>query len=95
MIDRCGACTNENITLGPLELYFTNLLPLTIGLMIFLALIGYVVISIPDFMRLDDEEKVKMRSVARMVASLPFFGFFGFLGGGVFDFLIISPYFNL
>jgi hypothetical protein len=95
LIDRCGACADAGITLGPLELYFTNLLPLTVGLMIFLALIGYVVISIPDFMRLDDAEKIKMRSVARMVSILPFFGFFGFLCGGIFDLMIISPYFNL
>lgn len=95
LIDRCGACADAGITLGPIELYFTNLLPLTVGLMIFLGLIGYVVISIPEFMRLEDEEKIKMRSVVRMVAALPFFGLFGFVCGGIFDLMIIYPYFSL
>lgn len=95
LIDRCGACADAGITLGPIELYFTNLLPLTLGLMIFLGLIGYVVISIPEFMRLEEAERIKMRSVVRMISVLPFFGLFGFVCGGIFDLMIISPYFSL
>jgi hypothetical protein len=95
LVDRCGACVDAGITLGPTELYFTNLLPLTIGLVIFLALIAYVVISIPDFMRLEDQEKARMRFVARMVALLPLFGLLSFVGGGIFDLVMISPYISL
>lgn len=92
LVDRCGNCADAGITLGPAELYFTNLLPLTLGLMIFLGLISYVVISIPDYMGLEEDEKIRMRSVCKMVACLPFFGLLAFLGGGIFDLVMLRPY---
>lgn len=88
LIDKCRLCPDQ--TLGPLEIYFTNVMPLSIGTCIFLALVSYVVISIPGYMNIDKEQDIHRMSIAcKLIATLPLFGLFGFIGGGIFDALLI------
>jgi len=89
MIDSCGTCPEQ--TLGPLTIYFTNVVPLTTGVSIFLLLVSYVVISIPHYMNVEDKLDIdRMKLACHLIASLPLFGLFGFLGGGIFDAILIS-----
>ena len=88
LIDKCGYCTEK--TLGPLEIYFTNLLPLTIGNIIFLSLISYVIIAIPRHMRIDDDtETRRLKTVCMVIAILPTFGAISFAAGGLFDVIML------
>ena len=84
LIDKCGYCTEQ--TLGPIEIYLTNLLPLTIGNIIFLGLISYVILSIPRHMKIEnDEEAKRLKTACTAIAILPIFGVFAFLVGAAFD----------
>jgi len=84
LIDKCGRCLEK--TLGPIEIYLTNLLPLTIGNIIFLCLISYVIISIPRHMKTENEEEAnRMKKACNIIAVLPIFGAISFLGGAIFD----------
>lgn len=88
LIDSCGYCTEQ--TLGPIEIYFTNLLPLTIGNIIFLSLICYVILSIPRHMRIEDNMEAKRLKMACMVIGiLPAFGALAFIFGGIFDMVML------
>ena len=84
LLDECGLC--EGRTLGPVEIYLSNLLPLSTGLCLFLLIVSYVMLSIPRYMNIEDEQYARrMRFVSRFIASLPLFAFFAFLTGGAFD----------
>ena len=84
LIDKCGQCIEQ--TLGPIEIYFTNLLPLTIGLIIFLGLIVNVVFSIPRYMKIENETEAKrMKRACMAITILPAFGLLAFAAGGIFD----------
>lgn len=88
LIDKCGSCPEQ--TLGPIEIYFTNLMPLTIGLIIFLGLIVYVVLSIPRYMQMENETEAKRTKRACMAISLlPVFGLLAFVAGGMFDMIML------
>jgi hypothetical protein len=88
LVDRCGYCKEQ--TLGPLEIYFTNLLPLTIGNTIFLGLIFYVILSIPRHMKIEDNIEAKhLKSACMIIAILPAFGVFAFVAGGIFDMVML------
>lgn len=88
LIDSCGYCTEQ--TLGPIEIYFTNLLPLTIGNAIFLSLICYVILSIPRHMKIEDNvEAERLRTACVTIAILPAFGMLAFVAGGIFDMIML------
>ena len=88
LIDSCGYCTEQ--TLGPIEIYFTNLLPLTIGNIIFLALICYFIFSIPRHMKVEDHvEAEHLKAACMIIAILPAFGVLAFLAGGIFDIVML------
>jgi hypothetical protein len=88
LIDKCGYC--PAITLGPLEIYFTNVVPISIGACIFLFLISYVVVSIPKYMTVEEAEyKERMKKSCYMIAALPLFALIAFVCGGVFDVVMI------
>jgi hypothetical protein len=88
LIDSCGNC--PELTLGPLPIYFTNVVPLTLGVCLFLVLICYVITSIPRYMNVDDEDDIKrMMFACKAIASLPAFGLVAFILGGAFDAIMI------
>jgi len=88
LIDKCGYCPEQ--TLGPIEIYLTNLLPLSIGNIIFLSLISYVILSIPDHMKLENEEEAKrLKTACNVIAILPVFGALTFFAGGIFDLVML------
>lgn len=88
LIDSCGYCTEQ--TLGPIEIYFTNLLPLTIGNAIFLSLICYVILSIPRHMKIEDNvEAERLKTACVTIAILPAFGMLAFVVGGIFDMIML------
>ncbi len=93
LIDECGYCAEK--TLGPIEIYFTNLLPLTIGNIIFLVLISYVILSIPRHMKIENTAEAEHLKIAcRVIAVLPIFGAISFAAGGIFDLVILIRSFN-
>ncbi|WP_292920708.1 hypothetical protein [Nitrosomonas sp.] len=93
LIDECGYCAEK--TLGPIEIYFTNLLPLTIGNIIFLGLISYVILSIPRHMKIENTAEAEHLKIAcRVIAVLPIFGAISFAAGGIFDLVILIRSFN-
>lgn len=93
LIDECGYCAGK--TLGPIEIYLTNLLPLTIGNIIFLSLISYVILSIPRHMRIENKEEAEhLRIACRIIAILPIFGAISFAAGGLFDMVMLMRSLN-
>jgi hypothetical protein len=88
LIDKCVTCPKQ--TLGPLEIYLTNIVPLSIGVCIFLALVSYVVVSIPRYMNVEDKQhNHQMKFACNLITILPLFALLGFVGGGIFDAIII------
>ncbi|NBQ68157.1 MAG: hypothetical protein EBU46_04700 [Nitrosomonadaceae bacterium] len=88
LIDKCGYCPEQ--TLGPVEIYLTNLLPLTIGNIIFLYLISYVILSIPRHMKIENEDEAKrLKTACNYIAVLPIFGALSFCGGAIFDLVML------
>jgi hypothetical protein len=84
LIEECGRCSDK--LLGPLELYLTNLLPLSLGVCLFLLIVAVIVVQIPSYMVCDDQAYLhRMKFAAWFIASLPAFCFLGFLGGAIFD----------
>jgi len=84
MLDRCGANCPE--ILGPIEIYITNCLMMTIGVCIFLAIIVYFVLTVPRYLEITEESEIKrIQFACRSIAFLPAFALIGFLMGGVFD----------
>lgn len=78
--------------IGPLDIYFTNMLPLSIGACLFLFLICYVVVKIPEHTDFDSRLRQKVANSCYFIATLPCFGFVCFFGGALFDFIKIQPY---
>ena len=88
LIDKCGYCPEQ--TLGPVEIYLTNLLPLTLGNIIFLYLISYVILSIPRHMKIENDEEARRLKVAcNIISVLPIFGALSFCGGAAFDLMML------
>jgi hypothetical protein len=84
LIEECGKC--EGKLLGPLELYVTNLLPLSLGICLFLLIVAVIVVQIPSYMVCEDTVYLKrMKFAAWFIASLPLFCLVGFLAGALFD----------
>lgn len=84
LIDNCQRCPEQ--ILGPLEIYWTNVLPLTSGLCLFLAIVTTVLFSLPNYVRVDDETYYrKVRFASRFIATLPLFALTAFVAGGLFD----------
>src|SRR5512134_259384 len=52
LIEECRRCDGK--LLGPLESYVTNLLPLSLGIFLFLLIVTVIVIQIPSFMNCED-----------------------------------------
>ena len=89
MIEECGKCPDK--LLGPVEIYVTNMLPLSIGVCLFQSLICFVIISIPKYMNVeDDSDRHRMKLACYLIATLPGFSLLGFLGGGIFDAVLLS-----
>ena len=87
-IDKSGYCTEQ--TLSPIEIYLTNHLPLSIGNIIFLSLISYVILSIPRHMKIEDDVEAKrLKSACLAIAILPIFGALSFAIGGIFDMVML------
>lgn len=91
LINQCQSC--PNLMLGPREIYFTNMLPLSAGACLFLFLICYVIVKIPQHMSTDEKLRGRIKFSCYLIASLPCFGFICFLAGAVFDFLVIKKLF--
>ena len=93
LIEECGRC--EGKMLGPLELYLTNLLPLSLGICLFLLIVSVIVVRIPSYMTSEDVVYLqRMKFAARFIASLPLFSLFGFFAGAIFDgWMILSHLF--
>ena len=84
LIEECGRC--EDKLLGPLEIYVTNLLPLSLGISLFLLIVAVIVVQIPSYMVCEDTVYLqRMRFAAWFIASLPLFCLLGFLAGALFD----------
>ena len=84
LIEECGRC--EDKLLGPLEIYVTNLLPLSLGISLFLLIVAVIVVQIPSYMVCEDTVYLqRMRFAAWFIASLPSFCLLGFLAGAFFD----------
>jgi hypothetical protein len=84
LIEECGRCDGK--LLGPLELYVTNLLPLSLGICLFLLIVAVIVIQIPSFMNCEDSVYLhRTKYAAWSIASLPLFCLFGFFAGAIFD----------
>ena len=90
LIQDCGRCTE--LILGPAHIYYTNMLPLTFGACLFLCLICYVIISLPTYIHLQAGQSNKVKFACRSIASLPAFGLVSFVGGGIFDFMMLSSW---
>lgn len=88
LVDKCGYCPGQ--TLGPIEIYLTNLLPLSLGNIIFLTLISYVILSIPRHMKIEDiAEAKRLKTACVVIAVLPIFGAISFAVGGIFDMVML------
>ena len=84
LIQECGRC--EDKLLGPVEMYLTNLLPLSLGICLFLLIVAVIVIQIPSYMVCEDMVYLqRMKLAAWFIASLPLFCFLGFFAGAIFD----------
>ena len=98
LIKKCMECCDPNVRIfGPLDLYFGNLLPLSFGLCLFLAIVTYGVWMMPSYVNLDNPEtRRKVRIISSLTASLPAFALLGFGLGTVFDaYTILHAYFAL
>ena len=84
LIAECGKCSEK--ILGPEVIYWTNLLPLSVGLCLVLAIVTFAVVSVPTYLKVEDEAVArKIQNISWFTASLPIFAFFAFAGGAVFD----------
>jgi hypothetical protein len=95
---RCLECCDPNLRiLGPIDLYLANLLPLSLGVCLFLAIVTYGVWKMPSYVNLEDPAtRRKVQRISHFTASLPAFALCGFGVGVVFDaYTILHAYFAL
>jgi hypothetical protein len=87
LIDSCQLCCDPGVrVLGPADLYLTNLLPLQVGLLVFLGIVSYGVWVIPNHVAISDPRRQRrVQRLARVTAALPLFAFLGFALGAAFD----------
>ena len=98
LLGKCLECCDPSVRIfGPLELYFGNLLPLSLGVCLFLAIVTYGVWKMPSYVNLEDPEtRRKVQRISSFTASLPAFALVGFALGTVFDaYTILYAYFAL
>jgi hypothetical protein len=84
---QCLQCCDPSLrVLGPIDLYLGNLLPLSGGICLFLAIVTYGVWRMPNYVTLDSPEmRRKVRWISYFTASLPAFALLGFAVGAGFD----------
>lgn len=93
MLHECGSNCTE--ILGPIEIYISNCLPMTFGVCIFLAIIVYFVLTVPEYLDITDKNEAKRARIAcRIVAVLPAFALISFLIGGVFDVIMLFTHYK-
>ena len=84
LITKCGKCADRALT--PLVVYWTNLFPLTTGLVLFLVVVTTIMIKIPRFVQLQDEVFERRMIISSRLLSLPLiFTCAAYLLGGAFD----------
>lgn len=85
LIDKCGKC--DDCSLTPAIVYWTNLFPLSAGVIIFLAIMTVVSIKMPAFANLLDQDfAAKLERLARLIALPLLIALLGFVAGCLFDF---------
>jgi len=86
-LQHCMQCCDPSLRiLGPIDLYLGNLLPLSGGICLFLAIVTYGVWKMPNYVPLDNPEiRHKVRLISWFTASLPAFALLGFAVGAGFD----------
>ncbi|MEO6423078.1 MAG: hypothetical protein ABIO31_10225 [Candidatus Nitrotoga sp.] len=85
VLDQCQSCCYGK-ELQPIDLYLSNLLPLSLGLCLFLAIVSFAVVSIPDYLNSSDADFMnRVRRISWITASLPLFSMFAFAAGTLFD----------
>lgn len=88
MVDECGKCLEKMLT--PQIVYWTNMVPLTLGLVLFLIVVTALMIKIPRFVQLQDEAfERRMVIASRLFAAPLILTIVGFVLGGVFDFFYL------
>ena len=97
-LKQCLQCCDPNLRiLGPIDLYLGNLLPLSAGICLFLAIVTYGVWKMPGYVTLDSPDMIrKVKRISYFTASLPAFTLLGFGVGAGFDaYTILHAYFAL
>lgn len=85
MAGECGKCAGKVLT--PQIIYLTNMVPLTVGLVLFLIVVTILMIKIPRFAQLQDKGfEGRMALASRLLAVPLVFAIMGFVVGGAFDF---------
>jgi|GEM_PF-2206512 len=85
VLDQCQSCCYGK-ELQPIDLYFSNLLPLSLGLCLFLAIVSFAVVCIPSYLNSGDADLMRrVRRISWITASLPLFSLFAFAVGMFFD----------
>ncbi|MBK8568824.1 MAG: hypothetical protein IPN81_02050 [Nitrosomonadales bacterium] len=85
VLDQCHACCYGK-ELQPMDLYLSNLLPLSLGLCLFLAIVSFAVVCIPGYLNSGDADFMRrVRRISWITASLPLFSLFAFAVGTLFD----------
>jgi hypothetical protein len=88
MVADCGKCVDRGVT--PFVIYWTNMVPLTVGLVIFLAVVTTIMIRIPHFVSLEDEAFTRrMVQIGKLISIPLVFTAIAFLLGGTFDFFYL------
>ena len=95
-IKQCLQCCDPSTRiLGPIDLYLGNLLPLSGGICLFLAIVTYGVWKMPSYVNLENAEMLrKVKRISYFTASLPAFALLGFAVGAAFDaYTILHAYY--
>ena len=91
LLEECGNCADKALT--PAFIYWTNLFPLSAGLVIFLIVVTLVMLRLPHFIGFDVPEFTRKLVWSSWVLSTPLiFTILGFFVGWTVDFfyLIVS-----
>ncbi len=88
LITECGKCEDHALT--PKLIYWTNLLPLSIGLILFLIVVMTLIISLPSFISFEDENFARKLKIISILFTMPLaFTILSFLASATFDFYYI------